>query len=165
MTGGSCFTAWQAMLAEAEKEAKTHVELSQKLSQSVANQLSEITARKRVLRKKVRIKKSAICTSPKNWHKVVKFYAWALLSINYSYSSYARIPFCLCWPWALYKLTGSYLFNLEAKQWSVQSYDWWAMVTCCFVLQHYGNNFTHKANFGLHVIMSDPLCCYCTLNL
>ena len=53
------------MLAEAEKEAKTHVELSQKLSQSVANQLSEITARKRVLRKKVRIKKSAICTLPK----------------------------------------------------------------------------------------------------
>ena len=43
------------MLAEADKEAKTHVELSQKLSQSVANQLSEITARKRVLKKKVRI--------------------------------------------------------------------------------------------------------------
>ena len=55
MTSGSCFTAWEAMLAEADKEAKTHVELSQKLSQSVANQLSEITARKRVLKKKVRI--------------------------------------------------------------------------------------------------------------
>ena len=53
MTGGSCFTAWEAMLAEAEKEAKTHVELAQKLSQSVANQLSEITTRKRVLKKKV----------------------------------------------------------------------------------------------------------------
>jgi hypothetical protein len=54
MTSGSCFTAWEAMLAEADKEAKTHVELSQKLSQSVANQLSEITARKRLLKKKVR---------------------------------------------------------------------------------------------------------------
>ena len=56
MTSGSCFTAWEAMIAEAEKEAKTHVELSQKLSQSVANQLSEITSRKRVLKKKVRTK-------------------------------------------------------------------------------------------------------------
>ena len=54
MTSGSCFTAWEAMLGEAEKEAKTHVELAQKLSQSVANQLSEITARKRTLKKKVR---------------------------------------------------------------------------------------------------------------
>lgn len=38
---------------EAEKEAKTQVELAQKLSQSVASQLSEITARKRNLKKKV----------------------------------------------------------------------------------------------------------------
>ena len=55
MTGGSCFSAWEAMLSEAEKEAKSQVDLAQKLSQSVANQLSEITARKRNLKKKVRI--------------------------------------------------------------------------------------------------------------
>ena len=54
MTGGSCYTAWEAMLAEAEKEANTHVELAQKLNQSVARQLSEITARKRNLKKKVK---------------------------------------------------------------------------------------------------------------
>ena len=66
MTGGSCFTAWEAMLAEAEKEAKTHVELSQKLSQSVTNQLSEITARKRVLKKKVRTIKLATCAFMKS---------------------------------------------------------------------------------------------------
>ena len=53
MTGGSCFTAWEAMLSEAEKEAKSQVELAQKLSQSIASQLSEITARKRNLKKKV----------------------------------------------------------------------------------------------------------------
>ena len=52
------------MLAEADKEAKTHVELSQKLSQSVANQLSEITARKRLLKKKVRISCTSIDSLP-----------------------------------------------------------------------------------------------------
>ena len=41
------------MLSEAEKEAKSQVELAQKMSQSIANQLSEITARKRNLKKKV----------------------------------------------------------------------------------------------------------------
>lgn len=55
MAGGSCFRAWEAMLLEAEKEAKIEVELAQKLSQSVAGQLSEITARKRNLKKKVKL--------------------------------------------------------------------------------------------------------------
>ena len=59
MTGGSCFAAWETMLSEAEKEAKLQVDLAQKLSQSVANQLSEITVRKRNLKKKVREWKTA----------------------------------------------------------------------------------------------------------
>ena len=59
MTGGSCFAAWETMLSEAEKEAKLQVDLAQKLSQSVANQLSEITVRKRNLKKKVRKWKTA----------------------------------------------------------------------------------------------------------
>ena len=55
LTNSTCFGAWEGLVNEVEREARSCSQLAQKLQTSVSQQLCELTARKKHLIKKVSI--------------------------------------------------------------------------------------------------------------
>ena len=54
MSSTSYFKAWEAMLDESDRQARSYTDISQRYITSISQQLSELTSRKKHLMKKVR---------------------------------------------------------------------------------------------------------------
>jgi len=55
LTNSTEFSAWENLVSEVERESRSCTQLSQKLVTSVSQQLSDLTARKKNLIKKVKV--------------------------------------------------------------------------------------------------------------